>query len=134
MLSRTEFAIKIAPLQEIMIKRLKRRLLGSIINSARHKFCERIVDRALLKKWPVTRIHEPFTLDLPMPDGFAYDEQSRMAFESEQHLKFPAQYLACIPNASVLAGFEAVSRKAAFYLRMGSQRFNRLVSHRGCFH
>ena len=94
-----------------MIKRLKRRLLGSIINSARHKFCERIVDRALLKKWPVTRIHEPFTLDLPMPDGFAYDEQSRMAFESEQHLKFPAQYLACIPNASVLAGFEAVSRK-----------------------
>jgi capsular polysaccharide biosynthesis protein len=28
-----------------------------------------------------------------------------MAFESERHLKFPAQYLACIPNASVLGGF-----------------------------
>jgi capsular polysaccharide biosynthesis protein len=88
-----------------MIKLLKRRLLGPIINSARPKFCERIVDRAVLKKWPVTRIHDPFTLDLPMPYGFAYDEESRMAFESERHLKFPAQYLACIPNASVLGGF-----------------------------
>src|SRR5262249_7634169 len=104
-LSRTEFAIKVAPLQEIMIKLLKRRLLGSIINSARPKFCERIVDLALLKKWPVTRIHEPFTLDLPMPDVMTYDEESIRYFESERNLKFPSQYLACITNGSGSGGF-----------------------------
>ena len=87
-----------------MIELFKKHLLGPIINSARPKFCERIVDRALLEKWPVTKIHEPFILDLAMPDGFAYDQKGRMAFESHRHLKFPAQYLACIPNASILGG------------------------------
>ena len=88
-----------------MIKLLKKHLLNPIIHSARPHFCEHNLDRALLEKWPVKKIHEPFTLDLPMPDGFAYDQKSRMAFESHRHLKFPTQYLTCIPNASVLGGF-----------------------------
>ena len=88
-----------------MIKLLKKCLLNPIINSARPDFCEHILDRALLEKWPVKKIHESFTLDLPMPNEFADDENVRISFEGQQHLKFPTQHLACIPNASILGGF-----------------------------
>jgi capsular polysaccharide biosynthesis protein len=88
-----------------VIKLLKKCLLNPIINSARPDFCEHILDRALLEKWPVKKIHESFTLDLPMPNEFADDENVRISFEGQQHLKFPTQHLACIPNASILGGF-----------------------------
>jgi len=84
---------------------LKKHLLNPIINSARPRFCGHILNRALLDKWTVEKIHEALTLDLPIPNGSAVDEKVRAAYEDQQRIEFPAQYLACIPNASTLGGF-----------------------------
>lgn len=84
---------------------LKKYLLNPIINSAHPRFCGHFLDRARLEKWQVQKIHDPFTLDLPIPNGSAVDEKIMVAYEGQQHIKFPAQYLVCIPDASTLGGF-----------------------------
>ena len=83
---------------------LKKRLLNPIIYSARPRICEGIADRARLENWPVQRVNDPFVLELPVPCQFAGDAKFKSIFEEHQPLKFPAQFLLRIPNASVLGG------------------------------
>jgi capsular polysaccharide biosynthesis protein len=85
-------------------KLLKKYLWNPINNSARPDFCEHILDRALLEKWPVKKIHEPFILDLPIPKGCEVDETAKNAFTMHQRTGFPAQYLVGIPNGVAAGG------------------------------
>lgn len=89
-----------------MLRLLKQYVWNPIIYSKKPTFCQNILDQARLEKWPAPRmIHESSTRVLPIPDGCAADEKVRSAFESHRQVKFPEQYLACIPNASTLGGF-----------------------------
>jgi capsular polysaccharide biosynthesis protein len=81
----------------------KRFLWNPIVNSARPGFCEHILDRALLEGWPVKKTHEPFILDLPIPNGSEVDGGAHDAFKLHQRTGFPQQYLVGIPNG-VAAG------------------------------
>lgn len=87
-----------------MIKLLKSYLWNPINNSARPGFCEHILDRALLERWPVKKTHEPFILDLPIPNGCEVDPAARAVFMMHQRTGFPAQYLVGIPKGVAAGG------------------------------
>src|ERR1700722_9730808 len=87
-----------------MLKPLKKYLWNTINSSARPDFCEHILDRALLEKWPVKKIHEPFILDLPIPNGCEIDPRAKNVFTMHQRMGFPAQYLVCLPNGVAAGG------------------------------
>jgi hypothetical protein len=87
-----------------MIKSLKKWLLKPILNSARPDFCEHILDRALLEKWPVKKTHEPFIVEFPIPYGCEVNPHAYTAFTTHQKTGFPAQYLVCIPNGVAAGG------------------------------
>jgi capsular polysaccharide biosynthesis protein len=86
-----------------MIKALKKYLWKPIINSARPDFCEHILDRALFEKWLVKRTHDPFILNLPVPEGCEADSAAAAVFAMHRQTAFQGQNLICIPNG-VAAG------------------------------
>ncbi|HEY2328518.1 MAG TPA: glycosyltransferase 61 family protein [Verrucomicrobiae bacterium] len=100
---------------------MKRYLWNPIVNSARPDFCERILDRALLEKWPVKKTHEPFILDLPIPRGCEADPAAHAAFTMHQRTGFPAQYLVGIPNG-VAAGAGLVRLSSGEFLTESTWR------------
>ncbi len=100
----TEFTVEIDLPSIIMIKLLKKYLLTPLINSARPDFCEHILDRALLEKWPVKKTHEPFILECPIPKGCEAYQTAYNAFTAHQRTGFQAQYLMCIPNGVAAGG------------------------------
>jgi capsular polysaccharide biosynthesis protein len=87
-----------------MLKLLKKYLWDPIVNSARPDFCEHIMDRALLEKWPVKKTHEPFILDLPIPNGCEIDPMAKTAYTMHQRTGFQPQYLVGIPNGVAAGG------------------------------
>jgi len=87
-----------------MLKLLKKCLWNPLVNSARPDFCEHILDRALREKWPVKKTHEPFILDLPIPNGCEADPAAQAVFTMHQRTGFPAQYLVGIPNGVAAGG------------------------------
>jgi len=113
-----------------MIKLLKKSLWHPIVNSARPDFCEHILDRALLEKWPVKKIHEPFILDLPFPNGCEADPSANDAFTTHQRTGFPAQYLVRIPEG-VAAGGGFVRLPTGEFLTESTWRIAYLVGPMG---
>jgi len=87
-----------------MIKLLKKYLLNPIINSARPYLCEHVLDRALLEKWTVKKIHEPFIVEFPIPHGCESDPHAYASFITHQKVGFPGQYLVCIPDGVAAGG------------------------------
>ncbi len=87
-----------------MLKLLKKSVWNPIVNSARPKFCGRMLDHALSKRWPVEKIHEPFKLEFSVPDSEGIPQNIKDTLERHGRIEFPAQYLVCIPGASTLGG------------------------------
>lgn len=87
-----------------MIPFIKKNIIRPIVNSSSPSFCEHILDKALLERWPVQKIHEPFILDLPIPRGCEDDPVAFAAFTAHQRTGFQAQYLVCIPGGIAAGG------------------------------
>jgi hypothetical protein len=82
-----------------MFSLLKKHLLRPLVNTARPAFCDHLLDRALLEKWPVKKTHEPFILDLPAPpQGCNANPAAHNAYAMHQRTGFQAQYLVGIPG------------------------------------
>ena len=114
----------------VMLKSLKKRLLNPVVNTARPDFCEHILDRALLEKWPVKKTHEPFILELPVPKGCEADPAAHDAFTMHQRTGFPAQYLVGIPNG-IAAGGGFVRLATGEFLTESTWRIDYLVGSMG---
>lgn len=109
---------------------LRKALWRPIINTSRPNFCEHILDKALLEKWPVSKTHEPFVVELPIPAGSeAYPEIHR-AFIMHQRTGFPAQYLVCIPEG-VAAGGGFVRLSTGEFLTQSTWRIDYLTGDLG---
>jgi len=74
----------------------------TLVNSARPDFCEHILDMALIHKWPIKKISEPFVIEFPIPEGC--DAEAKAAFALHQRTALQAQYLVCIPNGVAAGG------------------------------
>lgn len=85
------------------------------MNTGRPAFCDHLLDRALLEKWPAKKIHEPFILDLPLPRQICKEDSAvQNAYAMHQKTGFQAQYLVGIPDG-VAAG--------RGFVRLGSGEF-----------
>lgn len=87
-----------------MISYLKKHIIRPIVNSASPDLCEHILDKALIEKWDVKKIHEPFIIDLPIPRGCEDDPNAFATFTAHQRTGFQAQYLVCIPKGIAAGG------------------------------
>jgi capsular polysaccharide biosynthesis protein len=87
-----------------VIRVIKKYLWEPIINSARPDLCEHVVGTALLYKWPVKKIHEPFIFELPVPEGFGIDDAAKAAFAMNKATVSPVQHLVCIPGGVASGG------------------------------
>jgi capsular polysaccharide biosynthesis protein len=104
-----------------MLKNLKNRILKPLVNTAKPKFCDHILDRALFEKWTVQKTHEPFILDLPIPTGCESDPFVKKAYSMHKRTGFQAQYLVGIPNG-VAAGAGFVRLSTGEFLTESSWR------------
>ncbi len=113
-----------------MIRKLKKYLWKPIANSARPDFCEHILDRALLEKWPVKRTHDPFILNLPVPAGCEVDPAATAVFATHRQTAFQGQNLICIPNG-VAAGCGFVRLPTGEFLTESTWRMDYLFGSLG---
>jgi len=81
--------------------------LEPLLYSRRPPLCENVVIWALEAGYRVKRIHEPFSLDLPIPIGCETDRRAAAVFDAHSHMGLPAQFLICLPGGGVpgCAGF-----------------------------
>jgi capsular polysaccharide biosynthesis protein len=83
--------------------KLAKRFLDPLIFSARPPLCENILDYAIQRAWPVTRIHDPFLLDIPVPQGCT-EPALLNRYTMHSRMGFPAQFLMCIPDGVSFGG------------------------------
>ena len=109
-----------------MIETLKKYLWKPIVNSARPDFCEHILDRALLEKWPVKKTHDAFILNLPVPAGSEVDPAASAIFATHRQTAFQGQSLICIPNG-IAAGCGFVRLPTGEFLTESTWRMDYLL-------
>jgi capsular polysaccharide biosynthesis protein len=75
--------------------------LRPLLYSRRPPLCENVVIWALSAGYQVKRIHEPFSVDLPMPIGCESDARAAAVFDAHSKIALPAQFLICLPGGGV---------------------------------
>ena len=94
-----------------------------------HGLCENIVGWAVDRGWLVTRIHDPFVLDLSVPRGIEVHPRHAAHFDNSSRLGFPGQFLVCIPEARVKTSGGFVVLEEGAFLTEGHWRVSNVTRH-----